>query len=450
MHDASARRRRWGKALQLEDQRLISIFKSVDMGRHFYFSYTYDITHTLQNNMRRARHRRHHGACHAPVPAAGPNGMFVWNARLLDPVAGQLSLESPWLLRTVHGYVDQAKIAVYGRIVQVTLIARRSRVFAGARYYKRGVDSDGFVANDVETEQIVHDAATTGLFYERRSAPSAGAQDAGHAVEHESPGFTAFVQHRGSIPLGWSQDRSNLSIKPPIVLTARDPYYATTARHFAQLFHRYGTPVVALNLVKRRERTPRESAIAAEFRDALGALNRTLAAEQHRIRYIEFDMSRSRQASEDVIGLLEEMAEQSIALTGFYHSGHAPPLPPQHPMRRAWRLQHGVVRSNCIDCLDRTNTAQFALGKNAFLHQLRALGVVRSETLHIDSDAVQILVEMYNDLGNTIALQYGGSLLVNTIRTYRHLNEWTSHSRDMIESFRRYLSNSFTDAEKQE
>jgi len=27
--------------------------------------------------------------------------------------------------------------------------------------------------------------------------------------------------------------------------------------------------------------------------------------------------------------------------------------------------QHGVVRTNCVDCLDRTNTAQFAIGKTA-------------------------------------------------------------------------------------
>jgi len=29
------------------------------------------------------------------------------------------------------------------------------------------------------------------------------------------------------------------------------------------------------------------------------------------------------------------------------------------------RRQHGVVRTNCVDCLDRTNTAQFAIGKTA-------------------------------------------------------------------------------------
>ena len=60
-----------------------------------------------------------------------------------------------------------------------------------------------------------------------------------------------------------------------------------------------------------------------------------------------------------------------------------------------------------------------------------------------DCDVVNMLTEMYHDHGDTIALQYGGSHLVNTMETYRKINQWTSHSRDMIESIRRFYSNSF-------
>lgn len=34
------------------------------------------------------------------------------------------------------------------------------------------------------------------------------------------------------------------------------------------------------------------------------------------------------------------------------------------------RVQTGTVRVNCVDCLDRTNTAQFALGKAALAFQV--------------------------------------------------------------------------------
>jgi hypothetical protein len=61
-----------------------------------------------------------------------------------------------------------------------------------------------------------------------------------------------------------------------------------------------------------------------------------------------------------------------------------------------------------------------------------------------------MLTDMYHDHGDTIALQYGGSNLVNTIDSYRKINQWTSHSRDLIENLRRYYNNAFADAEKQD
>lgn len=114
------------------------------------------------------------------------------------------------------------------------------------------------------------------------------------------------------------------------------------------------------------------------------------------------------------------------------------------------RMQQGILRTNCIDCLDRTNAAQFVVGKCALGQQLYALGVIPEPTVPFDSDAVNIFNAMYHDHGDTIALQYGGSHLVNTMETYRKMSAWTSHSRDMIESIKRYYSNSFTDAEKQD
>lgn len=82
-------------------------------------------------------------------------------------------------------------------------------------------------------------------------------------------------------------------------------------------------------------------------------------------------------------------------------------------------LQMGIIRTNCVDCLDRTNTAQFAIGKCALGYQLCALGVLDKPKLEFDSDCVRILEELYEDHGDTLALQYGGSQLVHRIKTYR-------------------------------
>jgi hypothetical protein len=64
---------------------------------------------------------------------------------------------------------------------------------------------------------------------------------------------------------------------------------------------------------------------------------------------------------------------------------------------------------------------------------------------HVTSSSKQL----YEDHGDTIALQYGGSQLVNRIQTYRKNKPWTSHSRDILNTVARYYSNSFTDSDKQ-
>lgn len=115
----------------------------------------------------------------------------------------------------------------------------------------------------METEQIVTDALTTSFY-----APQPTRK--GEAVPN--PRFTSFVQVRGSIPLQWSQDLSNVSSKPPIAcqspvsrnrsqrrqsadpchlaVAVRDPYFSAAALHFDELLGRYGSPITVLNLIK--------------------------------------------------------------------------------------------------------------------------------------------------------------------------------------------------------
>ncbi|CRK27607.1 hypothetical protein BN1723_014000 [Verticillium longisporum] len=230
--------------------------------------------------------------------------------------------------------------------------------------------------------------------------------------------------------------------KPPIELNLVDPFYGAAALHFNNLFERYGAPIYVLNLVKARERTPRESKLLVEFTNAIKYLNQFLP-EGKKIIYEAWDMSRAAKSrDQDVIGTLESIAESVVTTTGLFHDGDGKINP--------IRVQNGVARTNCIDCLDRTNAAQFVIGKRALGHQLHALGILEDTAIDYDTDAVNLFTHMYHDHGDTIAVQYGGSQLVNTMETYRKINQWTSHSRDMIESFKRYYNNSFLDGQRQE
>ncbi|KAJ9206727.1 hypothetical protein DTO164E3_968 [Paecilomyces variotii] len=410
-----------------EEARYIGILNNLDLTRSFYFSYSYDITRTLQHNICRERLNLQKGLPH--TANHDHNSMFVWNQHLLNPAAATLKNTYDWCLPIIHGYVDQSKLSVYGRLVYITIIARRSRFFAGARYLKRGANDLGYVANDVETEQIVSEMTTTSFH-----APG--------PKLYSNPQYTSYVQHRGSIPLYWTQESTGVTPKPDIELNLVDPFYSAAALHFNDLFMRYGAPVYVLNLIKAKERTPRESKLLKEYTNAITYLNQFLP-EDKKIIYKAWDMSRaSKSRDQDVIGTLEDIASDIIPKTGFFKNGE--------DAESGLQLQNGVARTNCIDCLDRTNAAQFVIGKRALGYQLHALGVIDVTTVGYDTDAVNLFTNMWHDHGDTIAIQYGGSHLVNTMATYRKINQWTSQSRDMVESFKRYYNNSFLDAQRQE
>ena len=410
-----------------DEARYISILNNLDLSRSFYFSYRYDITNTLQSNICGARKFYQDGI--PKRPEHNYNTMFVWNHHLLEPAVARLKNPYDWCLPIVHGYVNQAKISVYGNLVYVTIISRRSRFFAGARFLKRGANDFGHVANDVETEQIVSEAMTT-------SFHSAGPK------LYANPRYTSYVQHRGSIPLHWSQENTGVTPKPAITLNMIDPFYSAAALHFDNLFERYGAPIFVLNLIKMRERTPRESKLLKEFTNAVTYLNQFLP-EGKKLDYTSWDMSRaSKSPDQDVIGTLESIAGVIIPRTGIFRNGD--------DAKSGLQLQNGVARTNCIDCLDRTNAAQTVIAKRALGHQLHALGIIEGTTVEYDCDAANLFTNMWHDHGDSIAVQYGGSHLVNTMETYRKINQWSSQSRDMVESFKRYYNNSFLDAQRQE
>lgn len=89
---------------------------------------------------------------------------------------------------------------------------------------------------------------------------------------------------------------------------------------------------------------------------------------------------------QDVIGTLELIAEEILQKTSFFHNGDL--------QRDTPKVQNGIARTNCIDCLDRTNAAQFVIGKRALGCQLQALGVIAGDIIEYDTDAVNIFTNM--------------------------------------------------------
>ncbi|KAL9667250.1 hypothetical protein QQ045_001601 [Rhodiola kirilowii] len=446
------------------------LLSSVDLTKDFFFSYTYPIMQSLQKN----------------VTSSSEEGMsfeniFVWNAYLTQAIRTRCN-NSTWTIALVHGYFKQARLSIFGKDFSVTLISRRSRHFAGTRYLKRGVNDRGRVANDVETEQIILD------------------EDAGSSKGK----MTSVVQMRGSIPLFWSQEASRFSPKPDIILQRYDPTYEATKLHFEDLAKRYGNPIIVLNLIKTVEKRPREMMLRREFASAVGYLNQILPEENH-LKFIHWDFHKfAKSKSANVLAVLGGVASQALDMTGFYYSGRPTAIKKKmnHPSRtskgregllqdlrissadltriasstdilsslanrdrepnvqsdheESYRgippcFQSGVLRTNCIDCLDRTNVAQYAYGLASLGRQLHALGLTDIPKVDPDSSIAAALMDMYQCMGDALAHQYGGSAAHNTVFTERQ-GKWkaTTQSREFIKSIKRYYSNAYTDGEKQD
>ncbi|KAF0696406.1 Aste57867_12824 [Aphanomyces stellatus] len=448
---------RWLNPDAVEDaeDRYSVLFKLVDLTKDFYYSPTYDLTHTLQHNM--------------TTNQTQPLNMFEWNYFLNEELNGCLTTTAArddWVQPLIMGFYEQRKCSLFGRLISIIVLARRSRHFAGTRYLKRGIADTGKVANDVETEQILEDENTEGK-------------------------FSSFVQYRGSIPIFWTQETSVTVPKPPIKLNRIDPSFSATQMHFADLFERYGSPVLVLNLVKQQEKTPREMILGKGFKDAVEYLN-TFIPMEHRIRYVALDYSRLSKFKVDhskveaVRQALDKVGTWALGQTGFFCSApkrqigtgtnkrtarrttpSSPVLkgrsstaegtnaaaatlqPPSPTIPRDsgdWLEQHGVLRTNCIDCLDRTNVAQFSVAMRALGQQLYAMGIRNTPYLESSSQILQELTLMFGHMGDVISMQYGGSEAhKNVVKSKENIKAW-----ELLTSIRRYYSNAFTDNLKQD
>lgn len=92
-----------------DEARFLSILNNLDLTRSFYFSYSYDITRTLQHNICAERKYIAKGVSY-PHPH-DYNSMFVWNNYLLQPAILALDNTYDWCLPVIHGYIDQAGMA---------------------------------------------------------------------------------------------------------------------------------------------------------------------------------------------------------------------------------------------------------------------------------------------------------------------------------------------------
>lgn len=429
------------------ERRYRKLFNMVDLSKNFYFSYTYHLMYSLQKNILDIGNTER-GKVH-------DHSMFVWNEYLTRGIRGILK-NTVWTVALVYGFFEQVKCLVSNEEFVLTVVARRSRRYAGTRYLRRGVNEQGSVANEVEIEQIVSKEVPEG-----KKIP-----------------ITSVVQVRGSIPLFWSQETSVFNPQPDIIMNNNDGDYVATRLHFENLRQRYGKRIIIMNLLKTgdKKKNHRESLLRAEFGKAIWSINRGTKKE-NRLKAIHFDLNKQFKSGVDgafeqlcVLGKraldlidlffceaplgigAETVINDSFFTNHILNQGEEETTIQENVALKAdiHKLQSGVLRTNCIDCLDRTNVAQYSHGLVALNRQLRTLGITGPPIVDKDNPVAKKLMEVYENAGDAIAIQYAGSE-AHTKMFSALRGEWNMmmRHRDIITAVRRHYNNAYQDGEKQ-
>jgi hypothetical protein len=239
----------------------LKIFKLNDLTQDIFFSYTYNIAQSLQHNM-----------LHNFTLKLNWDNRFVWNYYLLSEFASTVNNQQ-WVFPVIQGYVHSQQYQ-YADYFSIVLISRRCRRYAGPRYWKRGINEIGDVANCVETEQIVLNeskSSVSGLY------------------------ISSYLQIRGSIPMFWSQQSDTYSVKPPVIskvitiVNNIPSTLSTVFRHFGGLILDYGAPIMCIDLTKSKDKD--ESKLSRYYQEAISYINLKLHSEC-KIYYGHLDFKR--------------------------------------------------------------------------------------------------------------------------------------------------------------
>jgi len=192
------------------------------------------------------------------------------------------------------------------------LVSRRSIFHAGTRYLTRGIDDDGHVANFVETEQIIKYGS--------------------HLM--------SFTQIRGSVPVFWQQTGMTAQTEITRIPELTSPAYL---KHIEEIRKDYFQLIFMINLMNFHK--PNEQIITQNFENQIKINN------LRSCKYIFWDFQNEcKNDNYERIDLLIKNVENIMNIFKFYcedvYTGEI------------IKEQTGIIRTNCLDCLDRTNVIQ--------------------------------------------------------------------------------------------
>jgi hypothetical protein len=278
----------------------------------------------------------------------------------------------------------------------------------------------------------------------------------------------SFVQTRGSVPVFWAEI-NNLHYTPKLQVRGVETAVEAARKHFTEQIKIYGENYL-VNLVNQKGReervkdayeklvrilvtSPVESSEADEPRTSEKV--HTLDAEQKQqlldhIHYVYFDFHNETKGLKwhRAHLLLDRMPDG--LMRGQYFRGVENPGDANGQLD-ARTLQTSVVRTNCMDCLDRTNVVQSMLGRWTVSRQLMDAGVLRpGESANDDPEFENLFRNIWADNADVVSKAYSGTGALKTDFTRTGERTRAGMVQDLSNSLTRYVRNNFMDGPRQD
>ncbi|XP_049868542.1 synaptojanin-1 [Pectinophora gossypiella] len=339
------------------DDKVSEVRKLLNSGT-FYFSWNSGKTNDNLFDLTLCAQRKSKGAI--------PDNRFFWNRTLfIHLIRYGIDCEE-WLTRAMCGSVEIRTIYVGHRQARAVLVSRLSCERAGTRFNVRGCNDDGNVANFVETEQAIY----------------------------IDDSVASYIQTRGSVPLFWEQPGIQVGSHKVKMSRGYDASTSACDRHFTQLKRNYGS-VIVVNLLG-------SSMIGGSEGEATlsNAFQKHINESPHSdVIQIIFDYHQEVRAAsvETALGKFKKIIEKYYDTIGIFSAKGID----------IYNIQKGAIRTNCLDCLDRTNSIQTFIGLEMLAIQMMLLQCIDKKQNVTRFE--EVFRQMWVNNGNEISKIYAGT-----------------------------------------
>ncbi|KAI5466610.1 SacI homology domain-containing protein [Mariannaea sp. PMI_226] len=401
----------------------------------FYYSTDFDLTNRLQDRPINSN----------SFEIDNFDDGYLWNSFMISPLVQFRSRLMPMerealdasriLTSAIRGFcktmtipqsASPVKALNTGMPSYLTLISRLSCQRAGTRFNARGIDDDGHVANFVETETTFWSPSGT-LF--------------------------SYAQVRGSVPVFWEQAADLIPGRQKITVT-RSPDGTQPAfnKHFEELEQTYGA-VHVINLLS--ETKPGEVELSNLYRNGVrhcplsrpgpdGSWDHALLRETNYDFHAETKGPAGYEAARDIRRYIED----SIDGFAYFLSEEANDASEAHNGVGHSRLvvvlqQEGAFRTNCLDCLDRTNLIQTIISQMAVEAFLGHRGEFAAPDFWMRHSS------LWADNGDSLSRIYAGTGALKTSFTRHGKMSLAGAVADVRKSVQRIYHNNFVDPSRQ-